>query len=214
MAAAELDRLTTAFLELEKEPALEATRAIASGTGEATVQQAVDALGRALQIVGKRFQEGEWYLGELVYAGEIAREAMSLLTPLLRGDVERERGCIVVGTVPGDLHDLGKDIFTGYASSAGFEIVDLGVDVAPARFAEAVEKHRPLALGMSCLLTICAGNIGLVLAELERRGLREGLKVVVGGAALTEDFARESGADAFAPDAVTGTEIVRRWSDA
>lgn len=212
MAPEELDRLTRAFLELEKEPTLEAVRAIASGEGEATVQEAVDALGAALQLVGKRFQEGEWYLGELVYAGEIASEAMNLLTPLLHGAAEGGRGCIVVGTVPGDLHDLGKNIFTGYATSAGFEVVDLGVDVAPARFADAVAKHRPVALGMSCLLTICVGNVGKVLAELERRGLRQGLNVVVGGAALTERIALEVGADAFAPDAVTGTDIVRRWS--
>jgi len=191
MAHEELDRLTAAFLDLEKEPTLEVAGAIAAGESEATVQEAVDALGAALQQVGKRFQEGEWFLGELVYAGEIAREAMDLLTPLLHDAADGQRGRIVVGTVAGDLHDLGKDIFSGYAKSAGFELIDLGVDVAPERFADAVAQHQPLALGMSCLLTICAGSVGKVLEELERRGLREGLNVVVGGAALTESFARD-----------------------
>jgi methylmalonyl-CoA mutase cobalamin-binding domain/chain len=209
-----LDQMTHAFLELEKEPTLAAARTIASGESEASAREAVDALGEALQRVGKRFQEGEWFLGELVYAGEIARETMDLLTPLLHGEFYGQRGSIIVGTVAGDLHDLGKDIFSSYAKSAGFEVIDLGVDVSAERFADAVAEKRPLALGISCLLTLCAGSVGKVLEELEGRGLREGLNVVVGGAALTESFAREVGVDAFAPDAVTGTEVIRSWSEA
>jgi 5-methyltetrahydrofolate--homocysteine methyltransferase len=92
--------------------------------------------------------------------------------------------------------------------------VDLGTDVSAERFVEAVRKHRPVALGMSCLLTVCAGGVGRVIEELTREDLREASKVIVGGAALTEEFAREVGADAFAPDAVTGTEIIRAWSEA
>jgi 5-methyltetrahydrofolate--homocysteine methyltransferase len=109
------------------------------------------------------------------------------------------------------MHDLGKNIFITYARSAGFEIVDLGTDVSVERFAEATLEHRPLALGLSCLLTVSAGAVGRVIEELARRGLRESVKIIIGGAALTEEFAREVGADAFAPDAVTGTGIIRGW---
>jgi methylmalonyl-CoA mutase cobalamin-binding domain/chain len=162
--------------------------------------------------VGRRVQAGDWFLGELVYSGEIAKQAMELLSPHLRAGGRRQRGRVVVGTVTGDLHDLGKNIFVSYASSAGFEVVDLGVDVSAVEFAAAAREHAPVALGVSCLLTPCAGGIPRVIQELASRGLRDAVKIVIGGAALTQEFADEIGADAFAPDAVTGTDIVRGWS--
>jgi 5-methyltetrahydrofolate--homocysteine methyltransferase len=175
-------------------------------------QAGVEALTGALDQVGRLFQEGEWFLGELVYSGEIAKEAMELLSPHLSARADQTLGTVVVGTVQGDMHDLGKNIFITYAQTAGFEIVDLGVDVTAERFVEAALEHQPLALGMSCLLTVSAAGVGRVIEELGRRGLRQCVKVIVGGAALTEEFARDVGADAFAPDAVTGTGIIRAWS--
>jgi methanogenic corrinoid protein MtbC1 len=207
-----LEKLRRSLLELDKGAAMDAVRAIVED-GAAGAQEGVDALTDALAEVGRRFQEGEWYLGELVYSGEIAKEAMELLGPQLAASAGEGLGVIVVGTVEGDLHDLGKNIFINYARSSGFEIADLGTDVSPEQFAEAVQNHRPVALGLSCLLTVCAGGVGRVIEELSSRGLREASKVIVGGAALTEEFAREVGADAFAPDAVTGTEIIRGWSE-
>jgi dimethylamine corrinoid protein len=207
-----LERLRRSLLELDKKGVMGAVRGIVED-GEAGAEEGVDALTEALAVVGKRFQDGDWYLGELVYSGEIAKEAMELLAPHLSVRVGEGLGVVVVGTVQGDLHDLGKNIFKNYARGAGFEITDLGTDVSPEQFAEAVQNHRPVALGLSCLLTGCAGGVGRVMEELERRGLRESSKVIVGGAALTEEFAREAGADAFAPDAVTGTEIIRGWSE-
>lgn len=207
-----LTRLKTALLDLDMDAAVESVRSIIDGDGAAGAQSAVDAVGEALQVVGRRFQDGEWFVAELVYAGEIAKEAMRLLSPMLAAGASRRLGTVVVGTVAGDLHDLGKNIFANYATSAGFEIVDLGVDVAAERFVEAAKAHRPVALGLSCLLTVTAGQVGTVLEALRRAGLRERVKVVVGGAALTEHFAREVGADAFAPDAVTGTDVIKVWS--
>jgi 5-methyltetrahydrofolate--homocysteine methyltransferase len=206
-----LEKLRRSLLELDKGAAMEAVRAIVEG-GATAAQEGVDALTEALAEVGRRFQDGEWYLGELVYSGEIAKQVMDLLGPRLSAGAGEGLGVIVVGTVRGDLHDLGKNIFISYARSSGFEIADLGTDVSPEQFAEAVRDHRPVALGLSCLLTVCAGGVGRVIEELASQGLRETSKVIVGGAALTEEFAREVGADAFAPDAVTGTQIVRGWS--
>jgi methanogenic corrinoid protein MtbC1 len=117
-----------------------------------------------------------------------------------------------VGTVAGDLHDLGKNIFINYAKSAGFIVIDLGIDVPCGTFVDAVREHRPLALGMSCLLTSTDHQIGRVIQALGEASLREEVKVIIGGAALTAGFARQAGADAFAPDAVTGTDIIREWS--
>jgi methylmalonyl-CoA mutase cobalamin-binding domain/chain len=205
-----LPKLKQGLLELDKARTLEAAKTLLDNRGGA--QAGVDALAEGLEIVGRRFQQGDWFLGELVYAGEIAKEAMELLSPHLVADGSRRQGRVVVGTVMGDLHDLGKNIFASYARSAGFDIVDLGVDVSAEAFAAAAREHEPVALGVSCLLTSCAGGIPRVIEELASQGLRDAVKVVIGGAALTEEFAREVGADAFAPDAVTGTDIIRGWS--
>jgi methanogenic corrinoid protein MtbC1 len=208
-----IEKLRASLLDLDRDALMDAVRSITED-GAAGAKAGVGALTDALAVVGKRFQDGDWYLSELVYSGEIAKEAMEALTPHLSAPAGDGRGLVVVGTVQGDVHDLGKNIFTTYARSAGYEIADLGTDVSPARFAGAVREHRPAALGLSCLLTVCAGGVGRVIDELGRQRLREVTKVIVGGAALTEEFAREVGADAFAPDAVTGTEIIRRWYEA
>jgi methylmalonyl-CoA mutase cobalamin-binding domain/chain len=206
-----LEKLQESLLELDKEATLEAVQALlAEGSDHA--REGVRAVTDALDRVGRLFQDGEWFLGELVYSGEIAKEAMGLLSPHLSAGTDPGLGTVVVGTVCGDMHDLGKNIFITYAQSAGFEIVDLGTDVAAEQFVEAALEHQPLALGMSCLLTVSAGGIGRVIEELDKRGVRESVKVIIGGAAITEEFAREVGADAFAPDAVTGTGIIRGWS--
>lgn len=211
MSSEVLERLRNAILALDMDATLEVVGTVLAETDEAGPQRAVDAITDALTVVGQRFQEGEWFLGELVYASEITKAAMELLAPRLTEKVRPGLGTVVVGTVAGDLHDLGKDIFRNYATGAGFEVIDLGVDVPAQGFVDAAERYRPLALGMSCLLTICAARISEVIEELGRRGLREDLKIIIGGAALTDAFARQVGADAFAPDAVTGTQIIQEW---
>ncbi len=203
--------LHDALLALNKETLLAQVDALIEASGDSRAQEAVDAIAAALQVVGQRFQDGEWFLNELVYSGEIAKEAMAKLSPLLSAAGRTSRGLVVVGTVQGDLHDLGKDIFANYARSAGFEIVDLGVDVSVDDFTKATQEREPVAVGMSCLLTSCAGGVGKVIEGLASAGMRNEVKVIVGGAALTEGFAADVGADRFAEDAVTGTDIIREW---
>jgi len=207
-----LEQLKTSLLELDMEATLKAANSAVKGEGTTTAQDAVNAVSDALQVVGKRFQTGEWFLSELVYAGEIATEVMKLLSPLMKADSSKSLGTVVVGTVAGDIHDLGKNIFINYARSAGFNVIDLGVDVPVPKFVNAVKEHKPLALGISCLLTSTDKEIGRVIEELKRQKIRGSVKVIIGGAALTEGFARSAGVDAFVPDAVTGTDIVRKWS--
>jgi methylmalonyl-CoA mutase cobalamin-binding domain/chain len=207
-----LRKLKDSLLGLDMEAAIEAAKSIAGGGGQAAVQDAITAVSDALGMVGKRFQDGEWFLTELVYAGEIAKEVMGLLSPLMEAEASQAAGTVVVGTVAGDLHDLGKNIFTSYARGAGFKVIDLGVDVPADRFVGAATENGALALGMSCLITSTEGEIGKVIAELEKQGLRDKVKVIIGGAALTEQFGKEVGADAFAPDAITGIDIIKKWS--
>jgi methanogenic corrinoid protein MtbC1 len=207
-----LEQLKNSLLELDMEATLKATNSAVKGEGKTTAEDAVSAVSAALQVVGKRFQTGEWFLNELVYAGEIAKEVMKLLSPLMKADSSKSLGTIVVGTVAGDIHDLGKNIFINYARSSGFNVIDLGVDVPVSKFVNAVKEHKPLALGISCLLTSTDKEIGRVIEELKRQKIRGSVRVIIGGAALTEDFAKSAGVDAFAPDAVTGTDIVKKWS--
>jgi methanogenic corrinoid protein MtbC1 len=211
MSSNVLERLKNGLLELDIDTAVEAANSIIERDDSEAIKDAVDAVTDALQIVGKRFQDGEWFLIELVYAGEIANEVTNLLSPLMEAGVMRAAGTVAVGTVAGDLHDLGKNIFINYAKSAGFNVIDLGIDVSVERFVNAVKEHSPLALGMSCLLTSMDMEIGRVIEELKKQSLRDKVKVIIGGAALTERFAENVGADAFAPDAVTGVDIIKGW---
>jgi len=205
-------KLKDSLLALDMDATMKQVKLVVNGEADVTVQEAVDAVSGALKVVGKRFQGGEWFLAELVYSGEIAKSAMELLSPLISSGDSQPLGTIVVGTVAGDLHDLGKNIFINYSKSAGFEVVDLGIDVPVEKFVSAVDEYEPLALGMSCLLTITSEEVGKVIEGLKNRGNRDKVKVIIGGAALTEEFAREVGSDAFAPDAITGTDIVKEWS--
>ena len=212
MANNPLEQLKDGLLNLDMDATVEAANSVINGDGSVTVKNAVDAVADALQIVGKRFQAGDWFLAELVYAAEIAKTVMSLLSPLLEAGATESADKVVVGTVAGDLHDLGKNIFISYARSAGFRMIDLGIDVPTRRFVDAVREHKPLALGMSCLLTTTDMEIGRVIEELKGQNLRDKVKVIIGGAALTKQFAKDVGADAFAPDAVTGIDIIKKWS--
>ena len=207
-----IEQLRDGLLALDMDAALKATNSVIKLQNKSEVKEAVDAVTQALQVVGKRFQEGEWFLAELVYAGEIAKEVMNLLSPLMQAELSQSRGTIVIGTVANDLHDLGKNIFINYARSAGFKVIDLGVNVPTEKFVNAVKEHKPLALGMSCLLTSTEGELGKVVQELKRQNMREKVKVIIGGAALSERVARDISADAFAPDAITGIDIIKGWS--
>jgi methanogenic corrinoid protein MtbC1 len=207
-----LDQLKSSLLALDMEATLKAVDSVVRGGTKATVEDAVSAVSDALQVVGKRFQEGDWFLSELIYAGEIAKEVMTILSPHMQTASSKSLGTVVVGTVASDIHDLGKNIFINYARSAGFNVIDLGVDVPMEKFVKAVKEHKPLALGMSCLLTSTDREIVKVIEELKKQNIREMVKVIIGGAALTDGFARSAGADAFAPDAITGTDIIKKWS--
>ena len=209
-----LDRLKNSLLELDMDAATEVSNTIIKGGDSKTIKGAVDTVTDALQIVGKRFQDGEWFLAELVYSGEISKEIMNILSPMMDVRSMESAGTMVVGTVAGDLHDLGKNIFINYAKSAGFTMIDLGIDVPTHKFVDSVKEHTPLGLGMSCLLTSTDKEIGKVVEELNKQDLRGKVKVIIGGAALTEKFAQDVRVDAFAPDAVTGTDIIKKWRSA
>ncbi|MHA1271025.1 MAG: cobalamin B12-binding domain-containing protein [Candidatus Helarchaeota archaeon] len=208
-----VEQLKKNILGLDMDSSIENAQTILNSNGNISVNDAVTAVSESLEIVGKKFQSGEWYLTELVYAAEIAKEVLNVLSPLLEGEVSQQLGTIVIGTVNGDLHDLGKNIFGNYAKSAGFKVIDLGTDVSVEKFVSALKDNDAHILGMSCLLTATDKELGKVIDELKKQNMRSKVKIVVGGAAITEEFAKKIGADAFAPDAITGVDIIKQWAE-
>ncbi len=208
-----LDQLKKNLLSLDFDATLSVANDIIRSKGIIDINDAVNVVSDSLRIVGQKFQEGDWFLNELVISGELAKDLMALFSPHMQKQAGLSLGTVVVGTVAGDLHDLGKNIFVNHATNAGFEVVDLGVNVKSEAFIKAVSENNPVVLGMSCLLTFTEKELGKVIDALEKVNLRDKVKVIIGGAAITEKLANEIGADAFAPDAVTGTDIIRQWAE-
>jgi 5-methyltetrahydrofolate--homocysteine methyltransferase len=159
----------------------------------------------AMEEVGRLFEEGEKFVPEMLISARAMQAAMRLLRPLLLQANIKTVGKVVVGTVAGDLHDIGKNLVGMMLEGSGFEVVDLGTDVSPQNFVDAVREHNPDVIGMSALLTTTMPSMGVTIEALKEAGLREGVKVMIGGAPITQDFAEKIGADGFAPDASSAT---------
>ena len=166
-------------------------------------------LRSGLQGVGRKYEEGEYFLSELLFAASILDQVMQTLKPRL-GMQTQTRARILLGTVRGDIHDIGKNIFKLMAESAGFQVEDLGVDVDPERFVQELTRLKADILGLSCLLTTGLPEVNIVVDKLNQAKIRNNLKVLIGGNAVSEKFARQIGVDAAALDAVQGVEFCRR----
>jgi len=175
------------------------------------VKAVTEGMAKGMDIVGQKYEAKEYFLAELIMAGEVMKEGMKVLEPHLKGVEVRTLGKVAVGTVRGDLHDIGKNIVATLLNAAGFNVIDLGVDVTPEQFVEAVRTQKPKIIGMSALLTVTMPEMENVIKELKKAGLRDKVKVIVGGAPLTEDYAKKIGADAYGPNAVAGVNICKKW---
>ncbi len=172
-----------------------------------------NAIVPAMDEVGRRMRDCEFFVPQVLIAARAARTVIDRLRPLLLQDAAAAAaGRVVCCTVQGDLHDIGKNIVAMMLESAGFAIVDLGTDVAPEQLVEAVRRHRPQLLAMSALLTTTMVNMKTAIDALAAARLRSGLKIMVGGAAVTESWARQIGADGYGPDAFAAVALARRLS--
>jgi len=179
--------------------------------GISPVRAVTEGMAKGMDIVGQKYEAKEYFLAELIMAGEVMKEGMKVLEPHLKGIDVRTLGKVAVGTVRGDLHDIGKNIVATLLGAAGFDVIDLGVDVTPEQFVEAVRTQKPKIIGMSALLTVTMPEMENVVKELKKAGLRGQVKIIVGGAPLTEDYAKKIGADAYASNAVAGVTICKKW---
>lgn len=172
---------------------------------------ALDALTEAIREVGDAFGAGELFLPELVGAAEAMEAAMPIVEKLIkeRGESRASAGRVVAGTVFGDIHNIGKTIFSTLLTADGFEVIDLGINVPTEKFVEVVKEEQPDVIAMSALLTITAQEQKNVIEALTAAGLRDGLKVIVGGGAISQRFAESIGADGYSPTAPGGVSLTR-----
>ncbi len=171
----------------------------------------VNTLGDAMKDVGDKYESGEFFFSELIMAGETMKEAMEILKPALKGDEVEAKGTVVIGTVKGDLHDIGKDLVVSLLVAAGIDVVDVGVDVSSEKFVEAIKEEDAQVVGLSALLSTTITYTKEVVKAIEEAGLRDRVRIIVGGAAATDELAKEMGADACAGDAVLGVRKVEAW---
>lgn len=184
---------------------------VATNPSNEEAQTAVNACQKGMVIVGELFEKNEYFVGDLIYAGELLSKAIEILKPVLGAVNSQKVGTIVIGTVQGDLHDIGKNIFSGMAEAVGFEIIDLGIDVQSSEFVEKVKEINPQIVGLSGVLTLSLDSMRKTVDELKLAGLRESIKIIIGGNPVTEDACKQIGADAFTINAAEGIKICQGW---
>jgi methanogenic corrinoid protein MtbC1 len=185
---------------------------LANGAEPAAV---VEMCREAMTLIGKRFEAGEAFIPELIMAGEIMKSIAEKVKPLLKdADSNSSLGSVVIGTVKGDVHDIGKDIVVSILDAAGFEVTDLGVDVPAERFVEEIGKRPFCTVALSCLLTTGFDSMKSTVAAIEQAGLRARAKLMIGGAPITEQVCRYAAADGWGNDAASALNLAKQWAEA
>lgn len=164
-----------------------------------------------MEKVGRKFKDGKAYLPEILIAARAAQAGLEVLKPAIARGGVKPKGKVVIGTIQGDLHDIGKNLVKLVLQGEGFQVIDLGVDVSPAKFQQAVISEKPDVLAISALLTTTMVNIPIVLQTLKRAELRERVKVIIGGAPVTARYTHEVGADGYGRDCFQAVELARRF---
>jgi 5-methyltetrahydrofolate--homocysteine methyltransferase len=205
---ADLTKLYDAILKGDAKTAVAVTKeALAEGVGP--VELITGRMVPAMDEVGRRFQCEEYFVPELLLAARAMKGALELLRPLLAGTGAQSAGRVVIGTVKGDLHDIGKNLVASMLEGGGFEVVDLGADVPPQKFVDAVKTRNPDIVALSALLTVTMPAMRTTIDALTQAGVRGQVKVLVGGAPVTAQYAAEIGADAYGEDATAAVAAAR-----
>jgi trimethylamine corrinoid protein len=202
--------LKEAVIELREDDALRITdEALKGGTDPLEI---VTACREAMDVIGQRFADGEAFIPELIMAGEIMTGITAKVKPYLKAEAPGEKlGTVVMCTVQGDIHDIGKDIVVTMLDIAGFEVVDLGVDVPVAKVVETVRDRKAQVLGLSGLLTVAFDSMKATVAAMDEAGLHGEVKIMLGGAPVTDAVVEFAGADAWGKDAVAAVELAKTW---
>jgi len=204
------EQLVHAIADMREEEALSLVRdMVKSGVEPMAI---LDAARMAMSIVGQRYEEGAYFLPELMLSGEMLNQITDIIKPELAKLPEVKRhGKVLIGTVKGDIHDIGKNIVTFMLDVNGFEVRDLGVDVSPQAFVDAIQDFGPQVIGLSGFLTLAFDTMKETVEAIDAAGLRDGVKIMIGGGQVTEEVRAYTGADAFGRDAMAGVTLSRKW---
>ena len=204
------ESLIYAMVEMQEVEALEkAKQLLDEGTDPMNI---LEACSKAMETVGKRFEQGEYFLPQLIMAGVILKKISETIKPLINEEkTEAGRGRVLMGTVRGDIHDIGKNIVIFLLEVNGFEVRDIGIDQPPENFVEAIREFQPQVVGMSGLLTLAFNSMKETVRAIEDARLREKVRIMIGGAQVTEQVKDYTGADAYGPDALAGVRLVEQW---
>jgi 5-methyltetrahydrofolate--homocysteine methyltransferase len=204
------EKLINAIADMDDVQALAlAKKMLAEGTDPIAI---LDDCRKAMEIVGKRFETCEYFISELILAGEILKDISAVAKPLIKQDItEKRKGKVLVGTVKGDIHDIGKDIVLFMLDINGFEVRDLGVDVPPETFVAEIKSFKPAVVALSGFLTLAYTSMKDTITAIQQAGLREDVKIMVGGGTIDQKICDYAGADAFGADAMAAVSLVNQW---
>jgi methanogenic corrinoid protein MtbC1 len=205
-----VDKVRKTLVDLEIEN-IQAVIKEALDAGVAPLDIALKGLGTGMKEVGDLFQSEEYYLADLVLAGETMKEGMQVLEPMLSGEAAAEKGPVIVFTVKGDIHDIGKNLVSTMLTASAFKVIDLGVDVSEDKVVDAIKSSGASLVGMSVLLTPMISSIGDVVDAISEAGLRDNIKIAIGGACTTQELVDRFGLDALGNDAVDAVKIFEEW---
>lgn len=172
-------------------------------------KEILETMLKAMDTLGKKFKKNDIYVPEVLIASRAFNIALDIITPLINPTDNIHLGTVVIGTVKGDLHDIGKNLVKMMLVGVGFNVIDLGVDVSPSKFLEAVKKYKPDILAMSALLTTTMINIKATIQLLEKEGIRDSVNILIGGAPITSNYANAVGANFYSTDAASAAEVAK-----
>jgi len=203
-------QLVNAIADMREEEALKLVKEmVEGGSGPMAI---LDAAREAMDLVGQRYEKGTYFLPELMLAGEMLNQITDIVKPELAKLPEIKRhGKVLIGTVEGDIHDIGKNIVTFMLDANGFDVLDLGVDVPPQKFVEAIQDFQPQVVGLSGFLTLAFDTMKKTIEAIKAAGLRDKVKIMIGGGQINESIQEYTGADAYGKDAVAGVSLAKRW---
>jgi methylmalonyl-CoA mutase cobalamin-binding domain/chain len=204
-----LEDLVVMLADLKEKEVINAIQELISKGEEPA--KLLDVCQRGMELVGRRYETGEYFVADMLMAAEIFNKIMEMVGPKLEKAGTKHLGIILLGTVQNDIHDIGKNIAKALLEAAGFDVHDVGVDVPPEKFVEGIKKIKPNIVGLSCLLTVAFESMKKTIDAIKKAGLRDSVKIIIGGAPVTETVMRYVGADAYTTSAAEGVEICKRW---
>jgi methylmalonyl-CoA mutase cobalamin-binding domain/chain len=205
------DSLLQALVDMKEAEALQRAKQLLD-KGVAPLE-ILASCSKAMEVVGQRFEKGVYFLPHLMMAGEMVKQISNLIKPLIQQHkTEDKTGKVLIGTVEGDIHDIGKNIVVFLLEANGFEVRDIGINQKPVRFVEAVIEFQPTIVGMSGLLTLAFDSMKRTVEAIEEAGLRKEVRIMIGGGVVTEKIKEYSRADAYAPDAMAGLRLAKAWT--